>query len=211
MKQKIHTVSFDVDGTLVTPSFVDLIWLEALPQLVSDSWKISLDEAKQKLFSDYNSIGSERPEWYDLNYWMKRYRLDINPKNLVLQYKSAVTIYPEVVDVLEKLKKKYNLVIISNSTRLFLDITTESLGPYFSQIISTTSDLGLMKCAEAYGTVCERCGINCREMAHVGDSIELDYFRAKKAGIKAFYLDRRGIRRGRFFVKDLREFAMRLG
>jgi putative hydrolase of the HAD superfamily len=211
MKQKINTVSFDVDGTLITPAFADLVWLEVLPQIVSDSWKISLEEAKQKLFNDYNVIGPERPEWYDLNYWVKRYCLDISPKSLVLQYKSAVTIYPEVIDVLNKLKEKYRLIVISNSTRLFLDITTEGLRPYFSQIISTTSDLGLMKDTEAYQKVCEMCGISCREVAHIGDSIELDFFRARRAGIRAFYLDRKGRRRGRNFVKDLKEFAMRLG
>jgi putative hydrolase of the HAD superfamily len=210
MKRKITTVSFDSDGTLVTTAFADLIWLEVLPQLVSDCWKISLDDAKQKLYADYESIGPERAEWYDLPYWLKRYRLDVNPKTLVQQYKSAVTLYPEVVDVLEKLSKKYELVVISNSSRLFLEITTDSLKPYFHHTISTLSDLGLMKGTDSYVAVCERIGIMPRQMVHIGDSLELDYVRAKRAGLKAFYLDRKGRRRGRYFVKDLKEFAMRL-
>ena len=211
MKRKITTVSFDVDGTLVTPSFADLVWLEALPQAVSDCWKIGLEDAKQRLYADYDSIGQQRPEWYDLQYWVKRYRLDMNPRNFVLQYKNAVTIYPEVMDVLERLRERFDLVIVSNSSRLFLDVTTEPLRPYFKHVYSTLSDLGMMKDTDAYAAVCERIGINPHEMAHIGDSLELDYIRARRAGLRAFYLDRKGRRHGRYFVKDLKEFAMRLG
>lgn len=211
MKQHITAVSFDVDGTLITPAFADLIWLEVLPQLVSDCWKIDLEDAKNKLFADYESLGPERPEWYDLPYWLKRYRLEVNPKTLVLQYKSAVTPYPEVFDVLERLKDKYDLIVVSNSMRLFLDVATDGLKPYFKHIFSTLSDFGLMKDVAAYQAVSERLGINLRETAHVGDNFVLDYVKAKRAGLRAFYLDRKGIRHGRYFVKNLKELAMRLG
>lgn len=211
MKRKITAVSFDVDGTLVTPSFADIVWLEALPQAVSDCWKISLEDAKQRLYADYDSIGPQRPEWYDLQYWVKRYRLELNPKTFILQYKNAVTIYPEVMGVLERLKERFDLIVISNSSRLFLDVTTEPLRQYFKHVYSTLSDLGMMKDTAAYTAVCNRVGINPREVAHIGDSLELDYIRAKRAGLRAYYLDRNARRRGRYFVKDLKEFTMRLG
>jgi putative hydrolase of the HAD superfamily len=211
MKQRITAISFDVDGTLVTPAFADLIWLEVLPQLVSDCWKISTEDAKNKLFADYESLGPERPEWYDLPYWLKRYHLEVNPKTLVQQYRSAVMPYPEVIDVLEKLRDRYELLVVSNSKRLFLDVTTDGLKPYFKHIFSTLSDFGLMKDVEAYNAVAEKVGIDLRQTAHVGDNFVLDYVKAKKAGLRAFYLDRNGRRRGRYFVKDLKEFAMKLG
>jgi putative hydrolase of the HAD superfamily len=210
MKQKIKAVSFDADGTLVTPAYADLIWLEVLPEMVSKEWKIPIDDAKNKLYRDYDSIGSHRAEWYDLPYWMKRYRLDASPRILLQQYKSAVTLYPEVPDILERLGKAYDLVVTSNSSRLFLDITTESIKPYFKHIFSTLTDFGMMKGTESYVAVCDRVGVSCREMAHVGDSLELDYSRARRAGVRAFYLDRLGRRRGRNFVRDLHEFAARL-
>jgi putative hydrolase of the HAD superfamily len=187
-----------------------LIWLEVLPEMVSKEWKIPIDDAKNKLYRDYDSIGSHRAEWYDLPYWMKRYRLDASPRILLQQYKSAVTLYPEVPDILERLGKAYDLVVTSNSSRLFLDITTESIKPYFKHIFSTLTDFGMMKGTESYVAVCDRVGVSCREMAHVGDSLELDYSRARRAGVRAFYLDRLGRRRGRNFVRDLHEFAARL-
>lgn len=210
MKRRIRIVSFDVDGTLVTPSFADIVWLEALPQLVADTWKISPDEAKKILYNEYKAIGPKRPEWYDLEYWVKKYRLQVDPRSLVYQYKDAVALYPEVIDVLERLKEKYDLIIISNSSKLFLDVTTQQLRKYFTHIYSTLSDLGMMKDTSTYLEICRLLSASPLEMAHVGDSLDLDYIKAKRAGILAFFLDRRGKRSGRYFIKDLRELLLRL-
>ncbi|MEM2001248.1 MAG: HAD family hydrolase [Candidatus Methanomethylicaceae archaeon] len=210
MRRRIRFVSFDVDGTLVTPSFADIVWLEALPQVVSEEWGIQLEDAKKMLYNDYNTIGPNRPEWYDLEYWVKRYRLKIDPKSFVNQYKDAVTLYPEVIEVLEKLKDFYELVIISNSSRLFLDITTRPLQRYFKHIYSTLSDLKMMKDTQAYLEICRLLSTTPSHMAHVGDSMELDYVKARRAGILAFYLDREGKKKGRRFIKDLRELLPRL-
>jgi len=211
-RSKITTVSFDADGTLVTSSFADLVWLEALPQQVSESWGIPLEDAKNKLFADYDSIGPQRMEWYDLAYWIKRYRLDLNPKTFVMQYKDAVTPFPEVAEVLDALMEEYQLIVISNSARLFLDVTTDLFKDCFKKTFSTVSDFGTMKDAASYRVVCDKMGILPYEMAHVGDSFELDYIRARKAGLRAFFLDRqlRSRRRGRNFVGDLKEFRNRL-
>ncbi|MEM4216648.1 MAG: HAD family hydrolase [Candidatus Methanomethylicaceae archaeon] len=210
MRRRIRFVSFDVDGTLVTPSFADIVWLEALPQVVSEEWGIQLEDAKKMLYNDYNTIGPNRPEWYDLEYWVKRYMLKIDPKSFVNQYKDAVTLYPEVIEVLEKLKDFYELVIISNSSRLFLDITTRPLQRYFKHIYSTLSDLKMMKDTQAYLEICRLLSTTPSQMAHVGDSMELDYVKARRAGILAFYLDREGKKKGRRFIKDLRELLPRL-
>ncbi|MEM2125558.1 MAG: HAD family hydrolase [Candidatus Methanosuratincola sp.] len=202
---KISTISFDMDGTLVTPSFANLIWLEVLPQLVSESWGIGIDEAKAQLFADYRSIGPNRMEWYDLSYWTKRYRLEVNPKKLLLEYKEAVTLYPEVTEVLEDLKERFDLIVTSNSHRLFLDVTSEPLEGYFKRKFSTISDFGMMKDTASYRKVCEELGIKPYEMVHVGDSLELDYVQARRAGVRAYYLDRDRKKRGRRFIPDLRE------
>ncbi len=210
MRGNIRYVSFDVDGTLVTPSFADIVWLEALPQVVADAWQIPLEEAKKMLYKNYNTIGPNRPEWYDLEYWVKRYRLQIDPRSFVNQYKDAVTLYPEVTEVLEKLRENYDLIVISNSSKLFLEITTRPLRRYFSHIYSTLSDLKMMKDAPAYIEICRLLSTQPSQMAHVGDSLELDYVRAKRAGLLAFYLDREGKKTGRRFIKNLRELLPRL-
>ncbi|MEN3035106.1 MAG: HAD family hydrolase [Candidatus Methanosuratincola sp.] len=207
---RISTVSFDMDGTLVTPSFANLIWLEVLPQLVSESWGIGVDEAKAQLFADYKSIGPNRMEWYDLSYWTKRYRLEINPRKLLLEYKEAVAVYPEVVEVLEDLRDRFDLIVTSNSHRLFLDVTSEPLERYFKRKFSTISDFGMMKDTASYRRVCEELGIKPDEMVHVGDSLELDYVRARRAGVRAFYLDRERKKLGRRFIPDLRALRDRL-
>lgn len=210
LNNKVKCVSFDVDGTLVTPSFADLIWLEVMPQLASEKLGIPLEDAKSLLFADYRSIGPNRLEWYDISYWIKKYRLDVNPKGLLREYKEAVTLFPEVPDVLEDLRGKFDLMIISNSSRLFLEITTEALKGYFNHAYSTVSDFGMMKGVDSYRLACEKSGLLPLEVVHVGDSHELDYVRARRAGMRSYLVDRGGSRKGRFIVRDLKEFKARL-
>ncbi|MEN3054820.1 MAG: HAD hydrolase-like protein, partial [Candidatus Methanosuratincola petrocarbonis] len=62
----------------------------------------------------------------------------------------------------------------------------------------------------SYRRVCEELGIKPNEMVHVGDSLELDYVRARRAGVRAFYLDRERKKLGRRFIPDLRELRDRL-
>ncbi|RZN56228.1 MAG: HAD family hydrolase [Candidatus Methanomethylicota archaeon] len=189
---KIKVISFDVDGTLVTPLFADTIWLEVLPELVAKHHNISIDEAKCKLYNNYNEIGPKRLEWYDINYWINKYGLDVDAKKLLSKYKHLVTLYPEVIEVLEELVKKYKLIIISNSARLFLEITTEPIKEYFSHIFSTISDFHSIKDSWVYLEICKNLSILPSEIIHIGDSYELDYINARKAGIIAFHLDRSG-------------------
>ncbi|MEM3040257.1 MAG: hypothetical protein QXO54_05580, partial [Candidatus Methanomethylicaceae archaeon] len=68
----------------------------------------------------------------------------------------------------------------------------------------------MMKDTQAYLEICRLLSTTPSQMAHVGDSMELDYVKARKAGILAFYLDREGKKKGRRFIKDLRELLPRL-
>uniref|UniRef100_A0A7C3EWF3 HAD family hydrolase n=1 Tax=Candidatus Methanomethylicus mesodigestus TaxID=1867258 RepID=A0A7C3EWF3_9CREN len=208
--KRIKLISFDVDGTLVTSSFADLIWLEVMPQLASERLGIPLEDAKSILLADYKSIGPNRLEWYDIYYWIKKYHLDVNPKNLLREYKEAVTFFPEVLDVLDDLKDNFDLIVISNSSRLFLEITTDALKGYFRHAFSTVSDFNMMKSVDSYKLACEKIGALPQEVAHVGDSHELDYVRARRAGMRSYLVERSGYRKGRFIVKDLKEFRAKI-
>ncbi len=207
---KIKFISFDVDGTLVTPLFADTIWLEVLPELVAKYYNISIKEAKDKLYSNYDEIGPKRLEWYNIDYWINKYGLKINAKELLSKYKHLVTLYPEVIEVLEELVKNYKLIIISNSSRLFLEITTEPIKNYFSHIFSTVSDFYSIKDSWVYLEICKNLSILPSEMIHIGDSYELDYINARKAGIIAFHLDRSGKLCSHNTISNLKELFNKL-
>ncbi|MCS7097973.1 MAG: HAD family hydrolase [Candidatus Methanomethyliaceae archaeon] len=203
-------LSFDVDGTLVTPLFADTIWLESIPSLVAQKYCISLEEAKSMIYKDYENIGPNRLEWYDINYWIEKYELKVNPKEFVESHSYLVQLYPEVLEVLETLKDKFNLIIISNSARIFLDVTTRNIRKYFKHIFSTVSDFNRIKDSNVYTQICKRLSISPLQMIHVGDSYELDYLSAIRSGISAYYVDRNGRMYGQYVIRSLRELLFKI-
>lgn len=213
MQPNEKIVSFDLDGTLVTMDYVDAVWLERIPQLYAEKYSIPYDEAKRVVEKEYLKIGPEALEWYDIKYWIKKFDLGASWKDILLSCKDKLKLYPEVKEVLERLSEENQLIIISNAANEFIEIEMEALGlkKYFSAIFSAVSDFGkTKKDKEVYEKVCEKIGIDKNGIVHVGDNYEFDYLAAKQAGIKAYYLDRKGNMNGSYVVRDLKEFEEKI-
>ncbi|MEM2934349.1 MAG: HAD family hydrolase [Methanocellales archaeon] len=210
-------ISFDVRGTLTTPRFTDLIWEEAIPKLYSEKTGIDLNSAKSYVFREYEKIGEDRIEWYDIKYWFKHFGLGDNYRKLLKSYSHEVSYYPEVREVLENLNKnrnknkKYELIIISNAAREFLEVELEGIEDYFSYIFSAPSDFNqIKKTPSFYLDICNILKVKPSEVTHIGDNWFFDYIIPREVGIEAFYLERQGKKQGEFIVKDLKEFEKKL-
>jgi HAD superfamily hydrolase (TIGR01549 family) len=189
----IEVVSFDLDGTLVSASFADKYWLEGLPKIYAREKGISIEKAKSILLKDYESVGREGREWYEPSYWFDRYNLNYSWKKLIEDYSNFIELYPDVVPVLEKLKGKYKLIILSNAERSFIDIELKKTGivTYFSNVFSSISDFGLIKKdVEVYRRVCSILGVDEERMVHIGDDKIFDYEIPRSMGIKSILIDR---------------------
>ncbi|MCD6330605.1 MAG: HAD family hydrolase [Thermoplasmata archaeon] len=206
-------ISFDLDGTLVKMDYVDAVWLEKIPELYAEKYQLSYEDARRKVEEEYLKIGPERLEWYDIHYWIRKFDLDIDWKDLLMSCIDKLEMYPEVKEVLESLGKENELIIISNAANEFIEIEMEVLGlkKYFSRIFSAVSNFKkTKKDREIYELVCKEMGIDKDKLIHVGDNYEFDYLAARQAGIKAFYLDRKGNMNGSFVVRDLKEFEEKI-
>lgn len=190
---KIKVVSFDADGTLVNPKFVDLIWNFGVPNLLAKKEGVDLEEAKEYARKEYDKVGETSINWYDLAYWFDYFNLSQKHTDLIESFSHEVEIYPEVHSVLEKLCNNYKLVISSNAGREFLDVEIKSIKRYFSHIFSSTTDFKqVKKTPEFYDNVCKILKISPEEMLHVGDHWNFDVVCPKKLGVTAVYLDRNG-------------------
>lgn len=204
-------VSFDLEGTLVDMTFSEKVWNEGLPRLYALKTGVSFDEAKRIVLGEYARVGENRVEWYDIYYWFKRFELPGKPQHLLDSYKGFVRLFPDVVEVLEKLSQKYRLIIVTNSNKPFVEVLAKPIIRYFDRTFSTTSEFGLLKKnPETYRKVCETLDVVPSEMVHVGDRLQDDFESPRSVGVNAYLLDRQDTSPcvpAQYKVRSLYEFA----
>lgn len=212
--ERKRIVSFDMDGTITDISFADSVWLEGIPREYALENGVLFEAAKKVVTAEYNRIGRQRLEWYNLNYWIKKLDLDVTPDEVLDRFESRIRIFPEVAEVLDGLKNEgLRLILVTNAHREFLNFELEKtrVTGYFENVFSTTSDFGLVKnTVDAYRKVCTKCNVAPEEIIHVGDDECFDFCVPRKLGIEAFYLDRTGDHRGKLTVRNLAEFSERV-
>ena len=208
---RIKIVSFDADGTLVTPDFSQAVWYEGVPGLYARKNGISFQEAKSFIEKEYQVVGDGRIEWYDIKYWLQRFGLSsplVGHGQLLEAYRHTISCYPDVKKALSSLSKHYTLIVVSCSTREFLPYILDGIESYFSRVFSSVSDYGQIKTPQFFLEVCRQMGVSPQEMAHVGDLWQQDFLTAREAGLKAFHLDRRGERKDGSSLRSLAELDL---
>jgi putative hydrolase of the HAD superfamily len=100
-------------------------------------------------------------------------------------------LYPEVVDVLEKLRPRLQLAVISNfDGRLRLILQHLSISKFFAHVF-VSSELGADKPdPEIFRRALKFIDLKPNEVLHVGDDSERDWEAASAAGLPIFRLDR---------------------
>lgn len=187
---EIKVISFDVEGTLVTTDFSYAIWFEAIPKRYSDKHGISFEQAQKAIISEYEKIGDQRAEWYDIKYWFHKFDLG-NYEPTMEEYQNKVQYYPEVIDTLSSFPKDYILTIASGSPGEFLHHLLRDIKPYFHRIFSSISDYNQIKTRDFYQKMCRELEVQPHQILHIGDNWQFDFIAAKETGIKALYLDRK--------------------
>ena len=211
---RIKVISFDLDGTLIDYRFVDSVWFEGIPKLYSVEKRVSFDDARKAVKREYDKVGKERLEWYDLHYWIRRFGLNVDGQELLRKFEHRIRTYPEVSKVLEQLKQRgFRLVIVTNARREFAELELEKakMENYFERVFSSTSDFGMVKkTVNLYQRVCNILEISPQEMIHIGDDRNFDFDVPRRLGILAFYLDRTGKHKGELVIHGLEELNRKL-
>jgi HAD superfamily hydrolase (TIGR01549 family) len=183
------------------------VWHRGIPELFAQKEGLDLSLAKELILQEYGKVGDGALQWYDIDYWFKHLGLQGGWEDLLKRYSHQVRVYPEVHEVLARLREKYYLIVLSNAAREFVDVEMREgeLWSYFERVISATSDFCLVKKShEFYLRICETLGIAPKDLIHVGDHWEFDYQIPRGMGIVSFYIDRKGERKGPGVIKDLR-------
>jgi len=188
---QIEVVSFDAEGTLVTPDFSETIWHEAIPALYAKKKGLDLAQAKKCITDEYNKVGDHRLEWYDIEYWFSC--LDLGSSEPVIQTcLSKISYYPEIIEVLSSLAGEYKLIVASGTSLELLHCLLRDIKPYFVRIFSSISHYRQVKNPDFYLRICEEMGVKPSQVIHIGDNWQFDFLNARQAGLNAFYIDRSG-------------------
>jgi putative hydrolase of the HAD superfamily len=104
---------------------------------------------------------------------------------------SVWEVYPEVVDVLEKLQPGFQLAVISNfDGRLRFILGHLGISKYFAHVF-ISSELGADKPdPEIFRRAVKLIDLKPNQVLHVGDDSERDWKAAAEAGLSVFKLDR---------------------
>jgi len=208
---KKKLISFDLDNTLIDPTYTTFVWEIGIPQLYAKKQNISTSKAAQIVIAEYERVGDLNLEWYDISYWFKYFELPGRWENLLEAHRDKIRPFPEVKEVLEDLVHYYDLIVTSNAAREFVEVEIKEAGieDCFIRIFSATSDFRqVKKTPQFYTQICEIMETEPSSTIHTGDHYEFDYLIPKSVGIKAYYLDRDGKKsKDSFTVKNLKEFA----
>jgi len=209
MQKKL--ISFDLDNTLIDPTYTTFVWEIGIPQLYAKKHTMSISEATRIVIAEFENIGDLSLEWYDITYWFKYFELPGRWENLLETHRNKIRPFPEVKEVIKDLAQYYDLIIISNAAREFVEVEIKEaeIKNFFSRIFSATSDFRqVKKTPQFYAQICEIMETEPSSTIHIGDHYEFDYLIPKSLGIQAYYLDRDGKRsKDSFTVTNLKEFA----
>lgn len=203
----IKILSFDLCGTLVDCSFADYVWKEGVPHLYAEKHGIPFEDAKRRVLAEYDKVGGDDIRYFELEYWFRYLNLDGTPHDLVNAYKEMITVYEEVPEVLERLSKKYTLIVTSLAHRDLLPLALSDIQPYFDYVFSATSDFSYVrKHQKFYSDILAKLSVNPGDVVHIGDDYIYDCEVPRGVGIHAFFLERTGTGS----LKDLKEVESKI-
>ncbi|MFH1395941.1 MAG: HAD family hydrolase [archaeon] len=115
--------------------------------------------------------------------------------------------YPEVKEILTKLKKKYKLVLVSNTDPFSIENVLEKfdLKGLFDQNFLSYQIGQIKSDPEFFKQILKELNVDKEDCVMVGDSIQSDIIPAKRLEIKAILVDRRNSRDYHPKIKNLQE------
>jgi len=189
MRNHRKIISFDLDGTLVSARFGDMVWNHGIPMEFAKRYALRFDDAQKIVMGEYRTLGDRDLLWYDIVYWLKRFNLSISPEELLKRYEDYIIPDKDARDVLGRLKERYTLIVASNAARIFVEKELKHTGLelYFHRIISATSDYGMVKKGEDfYKRLCSEMDASANDFIHIGDHPIFDYKAPISLGIEAY-------------------------
>jgi 2-haloacid dehalogenase len=104
--------------------------------------------------------------------------------------------FPDTVEALRRLRKKYKLAIISNTDDRLFQATAKHLGVTFDWVVTAQQARAYKPCPKIFDYAFGQFGIPREQILHVAQSIYHDVVPARDLGIATVWVNRRKGQRG---------------
>lgn len=191
----IKAVIFDCWGTIFTNSSIPhpfAVFAEKLGYKISD--RSFLKRFEQHMMTDDKPIPEHVASLLT--------ELEINPTpdliseltNIILGSLSTQISYGDTTEVLDRLKKDYCLILLSNTFREgFMKLQTDyPINDWFESVCLSYKENMIKPNPALYEVVLRQARLSKDEVLMIGDNYDDDVVAANHAGIQAILLDRRG-------------------
>jgi putative hydrolase of the HAD superfamily len=134
--QDVDTVILDMDGTLLDLAFDSYFWQEIVPKSLSKRRAIPLKEAHQLMHQEEKAV-QHTLNWYCLDYWSKRLRLDIC--GMITAHGPNVELRKDTIPFLDALKacgKRRILLTNAHPHNLAVKLEHTGLAQHFDLLLS---------------------------------------------------------------------------
>lgn len=141
---EIETILLDMDGTILDKYYDDYFWESYVPEKFAQKHNISLEEAKNILFSMYKAEEGTL-NWTDIDFWTQKTGLDI--LSLKKDLEDLINPHPDSEEFLSTISrngKKIYLVTNAHNKVMELKLSKTGFYKYFHSCI-TSFDLGFPK------------------------------------------------------------------
>ncbi|HFI0041538.1 TPA: HAD family hydrolase [Streptococcus suis] len=172
----IEWIFFDLGSTLLDEESAYSYYIDkCVKKLQSLDIEISADSYKKKMVEySHKSLDPIRATW--------QYFAPTETRPLWTN--EGVRLYPETIDVLEKLSQNYRLGIVANQSTSFRELLKEwGIESYF-QLIILSEEVGLSKPDPTIFTLAlQKANIPADRVVYVGDRYDNDILPAKSLGM----------------------------
>jgi 2-haloalkanoic acid dehalogenase type II len=206
----IKAIAFDGYGTLfdfTEPDFIaafaEICALQRLDADAADVWRRFLRAALHFRSENHHAPVYRRYDeaWaVQFERVFRQLRLNGDPRaaaEFLREKLATATAFPEVYPVLEALRPRYRLAVLSNADDDFLTAALQRNDLRFDTVV-TSEQAGAIKPDPAiFHYLVARLGLSPAEVLYVGDNPVPDVLGPRQAGLRVAWVNRAGIRRPR--------------
>ena len=206
----IEAIAFDAYGTLFDfqePDFIatmaeicdrqglDLDAVDLWRRFLRAAYKFRAENHHDPVYTRYDFAWAQQFE-----YVFRRFKVHADHQAAAAHFRAnlaAARAFPEVYPVLDALRPRYRLAVLSNSDDDFLDAALQSNGLRFDTVVTSEQARAIKPNPAAFRFLARKLDLPPTRILYVGDNPIPDVLGPRQAGLPVAWVNRAGIRRPR--------------